>query len=272
MRDPLLVQTGTMEQAGAAVTLTQTHFDEYARLSGDDNPIHVDPGFAAGSRFGRTVAHGMFLFGILHVALARELGGPVQLATQELIFRAPTYTDDPLVLSITRDSANQYAETITRGDGTITVSGVARVGSPDPEDPVPPMLRTSGQYRRYEVGMSAGRTRTFTAADVESFLRLVDDPRPRSSGPSHEVPPALLAGMESALLGVELPGRGTNWLKQRFTYHRAAVAPAEVTTTVMITRIRPDKGLINLATRTEDVTGLLVTGETLVLAADSGSG
>ena len=52
-----------------ATVFTQRQFDEYARLSGDDNPIHVDAAFAAGTRFGRTVAHGMFLFSVLQLSL-----------------------------------------------------------------------------------------------------------------------------------------------------------------------------------------------------------
>jgi len=43
-------------------TPTQADFDAFAAVSGDDNPIHVDPEFSAHTRFGRTVAHGMLLY------------------------------------------------------------------------------------------------------------------------------------------------------------------------------------------------------------------
>ena len=50
-------------ESGQAATLrrrfSQADFDRFARLSGDDNPIHVDPRFAARTRFGRTVAHAL---------------------------------------------------------------------------------------------------------------------------------------------------------------------------------------------------------------------
>ena len=35
----------------------QDDYDEFARLSGDVNPIHVDPDFSSRTRFGKTVAH-----------------------------------------------------------------------------------------------------------------------------------------------------------------------------------------------------------------------
>lgn len=38
--------------------ITQEKIDRYAELSGDFNPLHVDPEFAASSEFGGTIAHG----------------------------------------------------------------------------------------------------------------------------------------------------------------------------------------------------------------------
>jgi 3-hydroxybutyryl-CoA dehydratase len=36
----------------------QAAMDRWARLSGDFNPIHTDPGYAARTRFGGTILHG----------------------------------------------------------------------------------------------------------------------------------------------------------------------------------------------------------------------
>ncbi len=52
------------------LSFSQEDFHRFARLSGDHNPIHVDPDYAAGTRFGATVSHGMLLFsavrGLIH--------------------------------------------------------------------------------------------------------------------------------------------------------------------------------------------------------------
>ena len=41
--------------------LTQEKINRYAKVSGDGNPLHTDPVFAAGTQFGGTIAHGMLV-------------------------------------------------------------------------------------------------------------------------------------------------------------------------------------------------------------------
>ncbi|QCI69099.1 hydratase [Phreatobacter stygius] len=80
------------------VTLTQADFDLFARVSGDDNPIHVDPGFSRATRFGRTVAHGMLLYTVLWGLLRRQWPDARQTG-QTLMFPAPAFADEPLVFT-----------------------------------------------------------------------------------------------------------------------------------------------------------------------------
>lgn len=54
---------------------TQEDFDRFARLTGDNNPIHVDPQFSARTRFGRTVAHGMLLYSTICQGLSTQYPG-----------------------------------------------------------------------------------------------------------------------------------------------------------------------------------------------------
>ena len=44
-------------QTSLVRSFSQSDFNEFASLSGDNNPIHTDAEFAAQSRFGRPVAH-----------------------------------------------------------------------------------------------------------------------------------------------------------------------------------------------------------------------
>ncbi|MFC4353328.1 MaoC/PaaZ C-terminal domain-containing protein [Fodinicurvata halophila] len=78
---------------------TQAEFDRFAEISGDDNPIHVDPVFSSQTRFGRTVAHGMLLYTALRGVIATHFPGMRQL-TQSLMFPAPTFAEETLRLEV----------------------------------------------------------------------------------------------------------------------------------------------------------------------------
>jgi 3-hydroxybutyryl-CoA dehydratase len=82
-------------------------------------------------------------------------------------------------------------------------------------------------------------------------------------------PVPLLAGMISDLLGTRLPGRGTNWLKQQLSYPAVAAVGEGVTAVVTITRLRPEKDLVNLRTTCTNQVGTVVCeGEALVYVRD----
>ena len=77
------------------LSFSQEDFQRFARLSGDHNPIHVDPDYAAGTRFGATVSHGMLLFSAVR-GLIHEFFPGARLEVQDLKFPAPAYADEPL--------------------------------------------------------------------------------------------------------------------------------------------------------------------------------
>ncbi len=78
---------------------TQDEFDAFARLSGDDNPIHVDPEFSARTAFGRTVSHGMLIYTKLWGLLLRARPGTRQI-NQTMMFPNPTFTGEPVRLEV----------------------------------------------------------------------------------------------------------------------------------------------------------------------------
>ncbi len=78
---------------------TQDDFDAFARVSGDDNPIHVDPEFSARTAFGRTVSHGMLIYSKLWGLLQRTHPNARQLR-QSMMFPNPTYVGDEVILQV----------------------------------------------------------------------------------------------------------------------------------------------------------------------------
>ena len=62
-------------RVGQSVTLRKSVTEEdvlrFAELSGDDNPHHTDPQFAAGTRFGQRIAHGALLIAYVSAAFTR---------------------------------------------------------------------------------------------------------------------------------------------------------------------------------------------------------
>lgn len=105
-------------------TLTQADFDAFAALSGDNNPIHVDPEFSARTRFGRTVSHGVLLYSILR-GVAEKLVPGARQTRQLTKFSAPTYADEPMlfsamVLSDNGKTAHITCEAVREEDGTKT--------------------------------------------------------------------------------------------------------------------------------------------------------
>ncbi|MBI4788544.1 MAG: MaoC family dehydratase [Chloroflexi bacterium] len=79
--------------------LTQDDFNRFAALSGDNNPIHVDPAFSARTAFGKTVAHGMFLYSLIHRALEQNFPGAAQVS-QDLMFPSPSFVGEEVTVSL----------------------------------------------------------------------------------------------------------------------------------------------------------------------------
>ncbi len=86
------------EWLSAGRTITEADIVNFAGLSGDFNPIHVDHHFASQSPFRRPIAHGMLVF-----AVASGLGvycPPVRtlafLGVREWHFRGPVFPGDTI--------------------------------------------------------------------------------------------------------------------------------------------------------------------------------
>ncbi|HVA91380.1 MAG TPA: MaoC family dehydratase [Chloroflexota bacterium] len=69
----------------------------YAEASGDHNPIHLDPAFAAGTHFGGAIAHGMLLLAYLSRLMSGRFGRAwVENGSLDARFRGPAMVGAPV--------------------------------------------------------------------------------------------------------------------------------------------------------------------------------
>lgn len=57
------------------VDVTEEDIETFSRLTGDRNPLHSDPDYAKTTQFGRPIAHGAFLVGLVSRALGMHVPG-----------------------------------------------------------------------------------------------------------------------------------------------------------------------------------------------------
>jgi acyl dehydratase len=75
--------------------VTAHEVERFAEITGDRNPLHFDPAFASGTRFGRLVAQGGLATGLFNALVAMELPGPGSVFLhQEWDYPAPVFIGD----------------------------------------------------------------------------------------------------------------------------------------------------------------------------------
>lgn len=87
------------DTATATLDVTREDVERFAALTGDDNPLHVDPEYAAESVFGEPIAHGMLTASAVSAALA-DLPGDVVYVSQDLAFTEPVLPGETLTAEV----------------------------------------------------------------------------------------------------------------------------------------------------------------------------
>ena len=132
-----MTQLNVGDHASRSMTITDETIHTFADLTGDHNPVHLDDAYAAGTRFGRRIAHGMIAAGLISATLANDLPGPgtVYLG-QTLQFKAPVFPGDTLtatvevksvradkpIVILTTVCTNQDGVRVLEGEATVLVS------------------------------------------------------------------------------------------------------------------------------------------------------
>lgn len=108
--------------------------DAFARVSGDDNPLHVDAAFASKTRFGKRVAHGMLSAAYLSSIIGTKLPGAGALwFQQEFDFLVPVLVDDEIEFVVRVEHKSEATRTLVIGvvgtnqHGTLVLKGQGRV-------------------------------------------------------------------------------------------------------------------------------------------------
>lgn len=124
----------TGDSATFSKTITEADIVLYAGITGDTNPLHINAEYAAGTRFGERIAHGMLTAGLISAVIGTKLPGPGAIyMSQTLEFKGPVHIGDtvtatgtitdydgargPMVMQTT--CTNQRGETIVSGEAKI---------------------------------------------------------------------------------------------------------------------------------------------------------
>ncbi|OZB58003.1 MAG: enoyl-CoA hydratase [Lysobacterales bacterium 14-68-21] len=118
-------------------TLTAEDIQLFAVMSGDVNPQHLDPDFAASTRFHGVIAHGMWGAALISAVLGTRLPGPGTIyLSQTLKFLAPVHIGDTLTIRVTVRSKDEARKELvldcscTDQAGQCAIQGEALVLAP----------------------------------------------------------------------------------------------------------------------------------------------
>lgn len=92
------------------------------RLTGDRNPLHTDPSFAARGGFATPILHGLCTYGFTGRALLHAVcgGDPARFGSMSGRFSQPVLPGETLVTSIWRDNGGALFQT-AKQDGTVVI-------------------------------------------------------------------------------------------------------------------------------------------------------
>ena len=124
------IQVG--DTAEFAKTVSESDIYQYAGITGDFNPAHVNEAFAANTFFKTRIAHGMLSAGFISNVLGNQLPGPGAIyVRQELKFLAPVRIGDTINAVVEVIDVNTEKNRVTlktrciNQDGTVVIDGEA---------------------------------------------------------------------------------------------------------------------------------------------------
>ena len=123
MNQRALIQLGDWD-AGTPLpcrskTITQEQLNRYAQVSGDQNPLHLDPDFAATTQFGGIIAHGMLTLALVSEMLVAAFGKSwLETGGLKVRFKGAAYLGEKL------ETWGRVEKVATNGESTQLVCAV----------------------------------------------------------------------------------------------------------------------------------------------------
>jgi len=122
------------EKASLTKQITESDVLRFAEVTGDRNPIHLDPEYASKTRFKERIAHGMLTASLISAVISTRLLGPGNIyVSQSLEFKAPVKLGDiiqaevELIEKIPEKNRVRLKTTCRNQDGTVVIDGEAIV-------------------------------------------------------------------------------------------------------------------------------------------------
>jgi acyl dehydratase len=120
------------QRASRSLTVTEDHVKDFARMTGDYNPLHFDESFVARTKFKKLVVQGGLTTGILNALVATDMPGPgTVFLSQNWKFVAPVFIGDTItgeaeVLSVHASKpVTQLKIRVSRQTGETVLEGEA---------------------------------------------------------------------------------------------------------------------------------------------------
>ncbi len=94
--------------------VTVDEVDQFAKLTGDYNPVHIDSDYAKQTNFGKRVVHGMLTSSFISTIIGMRIPGPGSLwVSQTINFVNPTFIGDLIKIKATVLRVSKSTRTIT---------------------------------------------------------------------------------------------------------------------------------------------------------------
>ena len=128
------LEIGTKEKV--VKTITDADIRDFARISTDNNPVHLDEEYAKKTQFGARIAHGMFSAGLISAVLGANMPGYGTIyLSQTLQFKRPVFMNDTITawaevvekmdkkrLRLKTWAENQDGKVVVEGEATVMLT------------------------------------------------------------------------------------------------------------------------------------------------------